>query len=123
MSTFNADEYLAALEPPRFILGGREYVGRVLSTPQWLKMMKDQEIQQSSEEKADATPKMIQNQQESIRTIINLMFPRSRWWKLWERRASTVFCKMPLSAQMIAVKGFLKSQERLLRDLRKEMEG
>jgi hypothetical protein len=120
MSTFNGDEYIAGLEPPRFILGGREYVGQVLSVPQWLKLAT---VYSNVDDKGDPkkiSAKSLADQQKAIKRVVDLMFPRVNRWNPFERRASAAFCTMPIVAQFKAVQGFLKSQERLVLQLASE---
>jgi hypothetical protein len=98
---FDSDAFLAALEPPSFVAGGRVYLGRILSVPQWLGIHERKTQMQKAEPTFEQT-------NEFLIDTVRLMFPR-RWYQLYNP-AVAAYSRLPYKAQLLALEDFCVSQ-------------
>lgn len=102
---FDRAALLAALEPPRFRNGETEYVGRILSAPEWWRI----------EKRLVAAPTLDgAGVAQLIREVVDEMFPpptasRRRWWQrpiLPPLSVGMLISSMPLPLQVQAFTSF-----------------
>ena len=103
---FDADEYLAALEPPRFRFRGREYTGRLLSVEEW-------EPFRGRLASLDADGEDVGELRDLLREFVDTLFPRE-WWRVWRPRVSDLFLTLPFGAQLAAFQDFVQAQARAM---------
>lgn len=100
---FDRAAWLAAVEPPRFRDGETEYVGRILSAPEWWRI----EAQLEAAGTLDGPGVM-----RLIRTLTDRIFPRP-WWQVWRPKVSTLLFRLPLPAQLDAFRSFVEALRRI----------
>lgn len=111
-AVFDADSYLEALAPPRLKLGGREYVGRLLSFEEWLGLAERTGAAVASLSRGGTpAPGEYLRFRATIRELFDAIFPRP-WWALWRPRVSALLMRQPLHVQIDAVRSFCQSQAR-----------
>lgn len=103
MSGFVAEEYAETFAPPTFTVGGRTYVGVILSADAWFDNVEPRlhRLEAESTTRADLAA--------VVRHMTDLCFPRP-WWQLWRPRMSTRLARLPWGAQLEAVAGFTAAQ-------------
>lgn len=99
---FNADEYLAALEPPSVTINGRLYTGRLLSFNEWLREADALQRWQSGKASSEEIARMAAR-------LLLLLFPKP-WWKFWEPSVASLMLQWPPHLWQKAVVGFINSQ-------------
>lgn len=111
----DADQYAAALEPPRVRIEGRLYSGRVLSIEEWQPYgRRAKELEKAHE----ANP-----EDHSVRSGLNAIaeeyfraiFPAPPWWTPWRRDPVPALLRHP--ARLAILKGFFAHQVRQLKKL------
>jgi hypothetical protein len=127
---YNADAYLAALEPPKYTHHGCTYYGRVLSFDQWVALTRHLDLlstmlrKYASLDELAAAKGYVQFRV-SMRRIVDAVFPKrcpvdvpegatapTRGWIIKRpARVSDLIDELPLEAQCAAVRGFTRSQE------------
>lgn len=100
MRLFDSQQYLEALGPPEFVApNGKKYVGRILSTDQFLKY---QALFRGASESGLA-------QRRAMFKITAAIFPKP-WWKVRERSVASWLRTLPPVGQVRAVWDFMQSQ-------------
>lgn len=99
---FDADAFVAALECPSFTSGGRTFSGRILSVPEWMRLLtRKAELEARTEQSYDEVQALVLD-------MVRTMFPRP--WYLPYNPAVVAFGKLPFKAQMLAIEDFCVSQ-------------
>lgn len=109
---FDAQAYLAALEPPVFIApNGRRYVGKVLSVDEWEPFQEAMRDITTAQAKAPpyAAGDGWKPLQQVLYRLTDAFFPRP-WWRFWQRRVSYWIRRLPPEGQVKAVWDFMRSQ-------------
>ena len=99
---FVAEEYAAAFVPPTLTIGGRTYVGVLVSADTWWAI----EPRINRLRGSDATR---QELGVLVRDMTNLSFPRP-WWQFWRPRVWTLLRRLPWAAQLEAAASFMVAQ-------------
>src|SRR5258705_13838762 len=94
---FDRAAWLAAVEPPRFRDGAREYVGLVLSAPEWWRI--EARMEQAGTLDGRGVMRL-------MREVTDTIFPRP-WWQVWRPRVSRLLFALPLPAQLEAFQSFV----------------
>lgn len=129
---YNADDYLEAHQPPTYTHHGCTYHGRVLSFDQWIALTRYLDVlstalRQIAPNDELAAARTYVQFRVSFRRIIDAIFPRNcrvvcpdgvapprRGWLITRpARVSDLVEELPLAARTEAVRGFIRSQERL----------
>jgi hypothetical protein len=97
MAGFDASEYAAAFLPPTITVGGRTYVGVLLSADEWFAIAPRLAII------ANDTPR--DEMVSLVRDLADLSFPRP-WWQVWRPRVSSLLARLPWGAQLEALGSF-----------------
>ena len=101
---FDAQEYLAAIEPPTFVApNGKKYVGRVLSTDEFIP------YQVAMREVTAGEQLDWRRLQRVLLRLTRAFFPKPRW-RFWERSAASWVRTLPPVGQMRAMWDFMASQ-------------
>lgn len=112
---FDADAFVAALEPPTLTAGGRTYRGRLLSAVQWLRLHEEKaRLTRAAEEAttpAAAAAVEFMARRLTERTVA-AFFPR-RWWQL-RSPALAAYRRLPPAAQLAALADFSECQRRAM---------
>jgi hypothetical protein len=106
---FDADAYLETLQPPTIKIGGKEYVGRLLSIEEWLPF--EPRLNKIAKQEAD-----VDEIRDTIRDYCNLVF-QPTWKDLFNFRRKTVaeqIVALPPRALLKAAADFFESQARAL---------
>lgn len=113
---FNADAYVSALEPPVFVTGGVEHVGRIVSFEEWIPF----ERRLTKYRTGGMLP---HEAQRLLRDLADLIFPppprpRVPWWRRRLGRrpppaapsVGDALAALPMPVQLEALAGFIASQ-------------
>jgi hypothetical protein len=107
---FDADAYLAALEPPTYMVGGRLHQGRLLSFDEWTAWFPRMKALMERKLSFEQT-------RQFLRDLTNAFFspPAPKGWRRLFHRAkdhpvTVSLLGLPLQAQMDAVRDFMRLQ-------------
>lgn len=109
---FDRAAWLAAQEPPRFLDGETEYVGQVLSAPEWWVIEAKIEAAGTLDGRGVAA---------LMRGITDEIFPppeRSHWWEARPPSVADLLFQMPLPAQFEAFRSFVAALATIHRTVR-----
>lgn len=115
-TTFNQDAYVAAIQPPVYIAGGREFRGVILSADEFFAFVERAERVSTSD---------VAGQRRLVREFFDLVFPpaprpRIRWWRRLlgrvparTRSVGELVALLPLRGQLEAFQSFCQAQATL----------
>lgn len=111
----DADQYAAALEPPRVRIEGRVYSGRVLSIEEWQPYgRRAKELNDAQQAKAE-DPSVPAGLDAMAEEYFRAIFPKPPRWMPWRRDPVPALLRHP--ARLAILKGFFAHQVRQLKKL------